>query len=564
MDLKNQHSDNPIIQYGLDVLSGKIITGKLQRRFVERHFYDLETAKERGYYFDEDAAHHVIKFFDFLRHSKGKWAGQKFELSLWQKFLLWVLFGWKNIDDDTRRFRLAYNEIARKNGKSTLAAGIALYLLVADGEGGPEVYSAATKRDQAKIVFLEAKRMVRASPLLNKKITSHQNNLSILNTAAKFEPLSSDEDSLDGLNVHGAIVDEVHAHKTRAVFDVLDTATGAREQPLIFCITTAGFNKTGIAAELRDYGRRILEGFDVEGGTKDDTFFVFIACLDEGDDWRDESVWIKANPNLGISVSLKDLRIKCQKAINNPGAQNSFRCKHLNEWVNQETRYIPIEKWDRVSKIPIDIHPGDSCHAGLDLAKSGDLVAWVLVFPKENGEYHILPRFFIPKDIMQERTETDRIDYFSLEKQGYIKATNGEVVDYDSIFYQIDNDMREYDIKDVCFDRWGSTATIQKLQDKGAVVVEMGQGTASMTSTTKELLKLVLEGKIIHGGNPLLRWNADNLVVVEDDAGNLKPSKKRSRQKIDGMVAMIMGLDRALRNIGSEKSVYEDRGIIVI
>lgn len=550
---------HPAKQYGLDVLAGKYTVGKLHKRFVERHFYDLDHAIERGFYFDEVAADRPIQFFKFLHHSKGKWKGEVFTLEPWQQFLVYVLFGWM-CEDGTRRFRLAYNEIARKNGKSSLASGIALYLLIGDGEGGAEVYSAATKKDQAKIVFLESKRMVQASPALKQRIDVQRDNLNIKGTASKYEPLSSDEDSLDGLNVHGAIVDELHAHKTRAVFDVLDTATGSREQPLIFCITTAGFNKESIAMNLRNYGERVLNEFDIENGVVDDTFFVFIASLDQEDDWQDEKVWVKANPNLGVSVNLKDLQTKANKAKQDPGSQNSFRCKHLNEWTSQEFRYIPMDKWDLGKKEPS--FTGEA-FGGLDLAKTTDLCSWKLIFPQPNGEIHVKCRFWIPEDNVREKSAVDRIDYIALAQQGFITLVPGATIDYTWIFNAIDEDLKKFNIKEIGFDRYGAESIVQKLDDLGAVVVPVGQGMASMSAPTKELLKYVLEGKIIHGGHPILRWNADNMIVTTDDQDNIKPSKKKSRQKIDGIVALIIALDRFMRS-GSGVSVYEEREILTL
>lgn len=559
VEADNEHEYHPE-QYADDVISGKIIVGKLQRRFVERHRHDLIHGPKRGLVFDEDAGWRVIDFFQFLHHSKGKWAGQTFELSGWQKFLLWVLFGWKQAATGLRRFKLAYNEIARKNGKSTLAAGIGLYLLVADGEHGAEIYSAATKKDQARIVHSEAVRMVRSSPLLRKKLSVYANNINIPKTASKFEPLSADQNTLDGLNVHGAIIDELHAHKTREVFDLLDTATGSREQPLIFVITTAGFNKTGVAMELRDYGRRVLDGFDVEGATKDDTFFVFIACLDDDDDWRDESVWIKANPNLNISVNIDDLRTKCKKAVENPAAQNSFRCKHMNEWTNQEVRFIPMHSWDRC--IGDTVFSGE-CYGGLDLANTTDLVAWVLVFPKEDNIYHVLPRFWIPKENAREKGATDRVNYEAWGLQNFINLAPGETVDYSWILKQIDDDARKYNIREVGFDRWGAEYIVSQLDERGMKVVPCAQTVGGLSSPTKELLNLILQGKLIHGGHPILRWNADNVVVETDPAGNIRPSKKKSVHKIDGIIALVMALDRAIRN-KNKSSVYEERDIVVI
>ena len=545
-------------KYIADVINNKIVVGKLRRRCVERHLHDLKHGKKRGLTFLPEEGHRVINFFSFLRHSKGEWAGQVIELEPWQQFDYYVLFGWFR-KDGTRRFRTALDFEARKNGKSTRAAGIGNYLFVGDREPGAEVYSAATKRDQARIVHSEAVRMIRASPLLKKKVNIFKDNLNILNTASKFEPLSSDQDTMDGLNVHGAIIDELHAHKNREVFDVLDTATGARRQPLIYIITTAGFNKTGIAMEMFDYGKRVLEGFDAEGGTKDDSYFVSIHQLDKDDDIWNEKNWYKANPNLGVSVKIDDLRQKALKARENPAALNSFLCKHLNMWVSQEVRFIPMDHWDKGS---LSIDCVGKCYGALDLASTIDLAAWLLLFPKEDGTFHVLPRFFIPQDGMREKETRDRVPYISWDRQGFIKATPGGTIDYNYIFEQIDQDAQKYDIQEVAFDRWGSESIISKLDERNMKVIPFSQAFSAMNAPTKELLNLVIQGKIIHAGHPVLRWNADNVVADTDASGNLKPSKKKSVQKIDGIVALIMALDRALRSRDVE-SVYEERGVLV-
>ena len=361
---------HPAVAYIHGVLDGTIPAGRLIRLAVERHQRDLDEGPARGLRFDRAAAQHTIDFFGFLKHSKGEWAGQTFELAPWQQFILWVLFGWKRTDG-LRRYRTAYIEVPRKQGKSTMAAGVGLYLLVADGEPGAEVYSAATKRDQAKIVHAEATRMVKASPSLSRMVKVFKDNLNIPETASKYEPLGADEDTLDGLNVHGAIIDELHAHKTRGVVDVLETATGARRQPLQVEITTAGSDQTSVCYEHHDYGAKILIGT-----VQDDTWFVFIATIDEGDDWRDATVWAKANPNFGISVKPDDLARKVEKAKRMPTAQNAFKRLHLDIWTQQVTRWIDLGLWDEnAGEVDEEKLAGGICHGGLDLASVSDLTA---------------------------------------------------------------------------------------------------------------------------------------------------------------------------------------------
>lgn len=543
------------------VLDGAIAASHWTRRAIERHRRDLETAGERGLEFREDKAAHAVAFFSFLRHSKGKWAGQVFELAPWQTAVLWILFGWYR-SDGTRRFRTAYIEVPRKNGKTSVAAGIGLYLLVADGEAGAEVYSGATKRDQARLSHSEATRMVKASRSMKRLVTIFKDNLLVEDTASKFVPLGADADSLDGLNVHGAIIDELHAHKSRDLWDVIETARGARAQPMTLAITTAGFNKYGICYEQREYVTRILDGL-----VEDDSYFGIIYTIDEEDDWKDPAVWAKANPNLGVSVSVDDFRTLAAQAAEMPSKLNSFLCKKLNVWTEAETRWITPDAWAACAgAVDADSLEGRVCYAGLDLSSNRDITALVLVFPPEaeGDPYRILPRFWIPQDNLRERVERDRVPYDVWLRQGFVTATPGDVIDYRYILEEIDELGQRYDIAEVAFDRWGATKIVQDLEEMGANVVAFGQGFASMSPPTKELETLILQRRIAHGGNPVLAWMAANVVVREDPAGNLKPDKSKSIEKIDGVVAMIMGLDRALRNGDDVTSVYDERGVVEI
>lgn len=554
---------HPAKQYIEQVSRGEITVCKWVRLAVQRHLRDLETGAQRGLYFDEDAASRIIKFFGFLRHSKGEWAGQVVKLEPWQQFILWVLFGWKQADG-TRRFRTSYLEVARKNGKSTMAAGVGLYLFDADKEPGAEVYTAATKRDQARITHSEATRMVKKSAALKKRIAIYKDNLHNEATASKFEPVGRDADSLDGLNIHGSIVDELHAHKTRDLWDVLETATGSRRQPLMYAITTAGYNRTTICFELHDYTKKILEGI-----IEDESFFGIIFTLDEGDDWEDERNWVKANPNLGVSVKLDDLRRKAAKATKMPAALNAFLRLHMNVWTQAETKWVNVDKWRACGEEPIDLEVlrGRACYGGLDLSSTIDISAFVLVFPpEEKGEkFKVLCRFWIPEEAMKERSKRDRVPYDAWVREGFIEATPGDVIDYDFIVAEILELAERYDLKEIAFDRWGASKMIQELQEVELTVAQFGQGFASMSGPMKELERLIGAGEISHGNNPVLRWMADNLVARLDPAGNIKPDKARSIEKIDGMVALIMALARAILQEGQVKdSVYEERGVLLL
>lgn len=551
-------------QYVEDIASGRIPACKWVKLAVARHMRDLDDAtqgRRSDIYFDDNAAQHAIDFYQFLKHSKGEWAGQVFVLEPWQQFVIWVLFGWKR-QDGTRRFRTAYLEVARKNGKTTLLAGIGLYLFYPDGEPGAEIYTAATKRDQARISHGEATRMVKSSPALRRRIGVFKDNLHIIDTACKFEPLGADADSMDGLNVHGALIDELHAHKDRRVWDVLETATGSRRQPLQMAITTAGFDRHSICWEQHQYVERILERV-----IDDDTYFGIIYTLDEGDDWEDERNWIKANPNLGVSVKYDDLKRKAEKAKQVPSALNAFLRLHMDIWTESVTRWIPLEAWRACGgHVDADGLKGRICYGGLDLSSSIDITAWVKVFPpaQDGDKYQVICKFYIPQDNIEGRVRRDRVPYDVWVRQGFVTATPGNVIDYNWILNDIRQDYETYDLRDIGFDRWGSAKIAQDIQEIGGekFMVQIGQGWASMSAPTKELEKMILAGEIAHGDNPVLTWMISNVVVRQDPAGNLKPDKEKSSEKIDGVVALIMAIDRATRN--KTESVYDERGIITI
>jgi phage terminase large subunit-like protein len=564
---------HPAEVYVREVIAGRILASKWVILACKRHLRDLATGAARGLYFDPVSAQRAIDFFLFLNHSKGEWAGLSFELSPWQQFIVYSIFGWKKADG-TRRFRVAHVEVARKNGKTTLWAGIGLYLFFADGEPGAEVYCAATKKDQARILFNEAERMRKASPALKKRILSFRDNMNVPATNSKFEPLGADQDTLDGLNPHGALVDELHAHKTRGLWDVLDTATGSRRQSLLAAITTAGFERESICYKQHEYGEKILEQV-----IDDDSFFVYIACLDRDDDWEDERNWPKANPGLGVSVKLDSLRIQCAKAKNEPTALNAFLRLRLNVWTQQNTRWMPIEAWNECTGFSVaGIDPivlqkqilerltGQLCMAGLDLSSKVDLAAYVKLFlPTEAiPKFVAICRFYMPEDNVWKRVKEDRVPYDVWIREGFITATPGNVVDYDWIKSDILKDAKIFQMKELAFDPYNATQMSTQLQKEGITTVEFRQGFLSMSEPTKELMKIVLQKTLAHLSNPVLRWNAANVVVKQDEAGNLKMNKDKSPEKIDGLVALVMALGRAIASPGESDSVYETRGVLLL
>lgn len=552
---------HPAEMYIDNVISGRQVACKWVRLACERHRRDLLTGHERGLHFDPAAAQYMLSFARFTRHSKGEWARQPVVLEPWQQAKLWVLFGWKRADG-TRRFRTCYDEEARKNGKSTTAAIVGLYMLDADGEEGAEVYAAATKRAQAKQIFDEAWRMVKSSPALRKRLVTHRDNIHIRDSASKFEPLGRDADTMDGLNVYCALVDEIHAHRTDEVWGVLETGTGSRRQPLMFGITTAGFNQSSYCYQLRDYATKVLDGVIV-----DDSFFAIIYTLDaedleQPDGWLNEDVWIKANPNLGVSVKLDDLRALAVKARAMPSAKGHFLTKRLNIWTNAGVQWIPAEVWAACSlAVDEDELLGRTCYGGLDLSSTLDLSAFVLVFPPTADDplFRVLPRFWVPETAMRERSASQRVPYMQWVADGHISMVPGDVLDYEYIYEQIDADRERFDVKEIGFDRWGASQVYVRMAGVGQEMVQIGQGFASLSAPMKQLETLLRAKKIAVGLNPVLRWNAHNLVASTDAADNVKPDKKRSTEKIDGMVALIMGLARAtLHDPEGERSMYDD------
>jgi phage terminase large subunit-like protein len=560
-DYKQNENLHPAEQYAKDVTEGKIIACKWVKLACERYFHDLQHGSKRGLYFDREAAERKIKMTSLLKHSKGQWAGQYFHPEPWQQFIYWNVFGWKRADG-TRRYRTLYEEVARKNGKSTDAAATGIYLAFFDGEAGAEVYSAATKRDQACIVHSEAVRMVKKNSTLKKYIRTYKDNLLMESTASKYEPLGADADSTDGLNVHGVIADELHAWKSRELWDVLETGTGSRRQPLMVAITTAGIDRQSVCYEKHEYTCKILEGFQ-DGSFVDDTWFGIIYTIDENDDWRDERIWPKANPNLGVAKFWDDMRMKAKRADKMPAALNNFRRRELNVWVHGETKWMDMEAWRACAggasakeiAIRCKKHIG---FGGLDLSSTSDTTAFCMVFPAKDGYYDVIAHFWLPEDVIRPRTQ-EGTHYEEWVREGWITATDGNVIDYDFIFDEIEHDADIYDIPQIAFDRWGAARVVQVLEKKGLKMLQFGQGYASMSPPMKELERLIMAGKIRHGNNPVLIWMMDNVVARMDPAGNIKPDKEKSKEKIDGVVALIMALDLALRNPVNDLSGILDK-----
>jgi len=531
-------------RYGRDVLTGKIVTGKLTKLAVQRQENDLKKGPDRGLFFCEESARRpLILFRDYLKHSKGEWSGQPIDLEPWQCWIIACVFGWKNQDTDKRRFRTVYDEVARKNGKTTRLSGIGNYGLTKDNEGGPEIYAAATKREQSRILFDEACRMIKQSVPLRRRLDVRQHRINNPANFGKFEPLSADGQTMDGLNPHFALVDELHAHKTSEVWDVLKSAFGSRSQPLLWAITTAGFNKNGICYEVRDYAIKVLEGI-----VDDDSFFSIIYTLDDGDDWQNEDNWIKANPNLGVSVGIDYLREQARQAVVMPTAKINFFTKHLNIWVTGATAWCNMEYWISCSADykPDEIKETVSVYLGLDLASVSDIasIGGIAVMP--DGRWLTFGKHYLPEEAVDNNIRKSTIPFRKWHEQGWLTLTPGNVIDFNFIKADILSLMERFPVKEIAFDRWNSSQLVNDLLDVDAPMVAFGMGYASMNAPMKELERRYLAKEIAHPNDPVLNWAMSNVVADQDPAGNIKPAKNKSTEKIDPAVALMMAVGRAM------------------
>ena len=515
-------------------------------------------------HYDAEKADRAVRFIENLKHTKGRWAGKRFWLLPWQEQIIRDVFGIVDAHGN-RQFRTAYVEIPKKNGKSELAAAVALYLLYADNEPSSEVYGAAADRQQASIVFDVARQMVDMTPALVKrsKIMAAGKRIVNYSNGGYYQVLSAEVGTKHGLNVSGLVFDELHSQPNRQLYDVLTKGSGdAREQPLYFLITTAGTDRESICYEVH------MKALDLLKGTKiDPSFYPVVYGLADDQDWNDEANWYQANPSLGYTIKIDRVRDAYKDALENPAEENVFRQLRLDQWVGSSVAWIPEHVYDK-GDIPIDFEKlkGRDCYAGLDLSSTSDITAFVMVFPPEaEGEnYIVLPHFWLPRETLKLRVRRDHVPYDLWEKQGLFHITEGNVVDYEFVRKTIGELAEQYHICEIGVDRWNATQLITELAGDGFTMVPIGMGFKDMSPGMKELYKLLLEGKITHGGNPILRWMAGNVVAEIDAAENIKPSKKKATEKIDGIVALIMGLDRCIRHEMSG-SVYDDpdHGLLV-
>jgi phage terminase large subunit-like protein len=526
--------------------------------------YKPSPFKAPGSVYKERFADSAVLFCNNLKHTKGKWHGVPFDLLAWQEQIIRDLFGIVRKDNECRQFRRAYIEMPKKNGKSELAAAVALLLTCTDLEHGGEIYGCATDRSQANIVFDVALNMVEQFPALKKHMTfnAHLKRMTYRPLKSFYQVISAEAYSKDGLNAHGIIFDELHAQRDRRFFDVVTSGSGlAREQPLTFIITTAGFDRHSICWEQHQKAGAVLRGTLV-----DPTFYPVIYSAAEEDDWQSEDVWRRVNPSFGITIDPVGFRAEFEDAKLNPANENKFRRLNLNQWVKQSTRWMPMDKWDQCAfDVDLGRLKGRKCYGGLDLSSTEDMTAFVLAFPPEDDDdkFIVLPFFWLPEETLQKRVLGDRVPYDQWAARRLMHTTDGAVINYNFVQKRIEELRDIYDIQDIAYDRWGAHLLQQNMEDAGFTMIRFGQGYQSMSPASKELMRLVLERRIAHGGHPILRWNMDNIVVKQDEAGNIKPDKDKASERIDGAVAMIMALDRAIKN-EQQGSIYDKRGLLII
>ncbi len=512
---------------------------------------------DKSFWFDAEAAERAVAFFaECLTHTTGEWRGQPFVLSEWQAKIVRDIFGWKR-PDGTRRYRTVFIIVPRKAGKTTLAAGLALFALYCDNEPGAQVINAAADREQAALCFEAARQMVEAESELLSRSEVYKRAIVTPDSGSSYKVISSEAYSKHGLNASFIGADELHAWPGRELWDVLTTSTGARRQPLTVVTTTAGYDRHSLCYELYDHACKVRDGI-----VKDDSFLPVIFEAGKDDNWKDPATWAKAHPGLGVSVKVDYFEQECAKAQAMPAYENTFRRLLLNQWTEQDSRWLSMDAWDACSDALPDL-TGAECFGGLDLASTTDITALVLAFPM-GSRVHLIPHFWIPREAMQARVRRDRVPYDLWAQQGFVTVTEGAVTDYDFVRKDINRLAEKYVIRDIAFDRWNATQISTQLAGDGFTMTGFGQGFASMSAPTKELERRIVGKELNHAGHPVLRWMASNVTVEMDAAGNLKPSKAKSTERIDGIVAACMAIGRMMVAEAAPVDPYATRGLLYI
>lgn len=554
-------------KYEEDVLSGKIPACQFVKQAIRRQRDDLKrwSKKDSPFYFDKEEGNRVCRFIEYLPHTKGALRGQKIKLEPWQCWILTTIFGWRRRSDNRRRFGRVYIEVPRGNGKSSLSSGVALYCLLADREPGAEVYSFATTRDQAGIVFGDAKQMAMMSQPLQKKFGLEvlAKALYVPSTNSTFQAKSAEGSTLDGLNTHFACIDELHAHKTRAVYDVVETSIGKRLNPILWVITTAGFDTAGICYEVRTMVREVLART-----VEDETQFGIIYTIDEGDDWKTEAALIKANPNWGVSVMPKMVLPLQLKAITLASAANNFKTKHLDVWCQAGAAWMDMTAWHKGERVvDLDDFEGRPCVIGLDLGAKNDLTAKVYVFKTEGDDgrprYQVISRLYLPQTAIDKGTVSQ---YSGWADTGVIQVTGGAMTDLTRIEEELREDLSRFDVQAIAYDPWQATQLANDLSEDGAPMVEYRNTVQNVSEPMKWLEALVQDGRLDHDGNPAMTWMMGNVVAKVDAKDNIFPRKERYESKIDGPVALIYALAMHLsdrEDDGGDFSEFLDDIIVI-
>ncbi|MGZ7642471.1 terminase large subunit [Vibrio parahaemolyticus] len=554
-------------KYADDILSGRIVACRLVKKAAERHFKDLYRSlydPNFPYEFNPELAQRVIDFYKFIKHTKGALARQVMTLMPWQQFCVGSIVGWVYKGTKRRRFKQASIWVARKNGKSTLASGLALYFLVADGETGAEIYSVATKKDQAKIVFDDAVRMLSMSELKT-VLTIRRNEILFDPEFAKFVPLASDSNSLDGLNTHVFIADELHSWKDRNLWGVMETSTGARENPIAFSISTAGWILDGIGKEIYDDGATILESYGLE-----ENIFTMNYTLDNGDKFNDRSVWIKANPCLGVSVKEDDIDRLCRKAERMSSERPNFLTKRLNVWVNNAEAWLDLDRLYKCAdpEARIEDFEGRDCIIGLDFADYLDLTSICYLFPNDNGTFNVFYDNFLPHSAMDKVTEQMRQRYLKLDDEGYLNILNVEAMDYATIGGVLEEASKRFNVTTIAYDPYHMTAIATQLEKKKLPMVSITQSKANLSEASKLLERYIYDGSFIYNGDKTLEWTASCAMVKSDDRSNITVFRENhNTHKIDPVIATIIALSMAEIQEKPKQSPYSGRngrGLIVL
>lgn len=529
-------------KYARDVSTGKVFACKWVKLACKRQTEDLKKYARSGLYeWSKEEAGRICRFIELLTHTKGELAGQRVVLEPWQIFILTTVFGWRRRADGGRRFRRVYIEVPRGSGKSMLSSGVALYCLLADHEPGAEVYSFATTRDQAKIVFGDAKVMAEHNPALRERFGLQvlANALYVSSTNSTFQAKSAEGSTLDGLNTHLAVVDELHAHKTRAVYDVVETSLGKRRSSLLWCITTAGFDTSGICYEVRTMCTKVLSRL-----ADDETQFAIIYTIDDGDDWSSMEALEKANPNWGVSVRPEVITSLLQKAKTLPSAINNFKTKHLDVWCSARSAWLDMRAWKRCETTGLELSDfeGQPCFIGLDIGSKSDLTVKTYLFPvEEDGKdkYALFCECWLPSKAIETSTNSQ---YSGWVRSGYIQETDGAMTDLNVIEDSIREDLSRFDVQAITYDPWQATQIATSLSDEGAPMLECRFTVQNVSDPMKTLEALVIDGRIVHDGNPVMAWMMGNVEARIDAKDNIFPRKERHENKIDGAVAAILAL----------------------